>query len=545
MFRTLKNAASSLERSFESAFTTAPPQHTAFKNKVITIAAIRLRLGSVFAQGAYSYVHVATAVSPSPAEPSHYAVKRIACHDEESLNHARAEAQFLSELPAHPNIVKFYGAHYHQSQAFLLFELVDGGTLPQRLQRAQLSTQARLDILANAAAALAHLHALPQPVFVRDVKLENLLYDRVQRCYKLCDFGSVTTTMSRPKSRADILQAEEQIGSHCTAMYRAPELVDLYSNHYICERADVWALGCVWYAILFGSLPFDGSSALQITNGLSNIPTSPSYPQPFILLLQNMLNVNPAQRYDSFQVLEEVCRLQNRPMPKQLSQIGLQLREKRRIDFGHVSPSASHHSSNPALPTTRLDAQPRPSKLLLDFDPVSPPSEHSHRDAVTTPLRSDVKGKSPMGGENNGWADFDSAFGNVSKAPPSQSPARHRAQPSPPPTANVIVSAGGLSDSTSKHKRNSTPTPLTSFDAFSTSSSGHNRERPSSVPPHVSVEANVQTARRDESALVDLLDFQPQAAADVDKDSRSVSYPTSQACTRRSAATFEDLIDFG
>ncbi|PXF42357.1 putative serine/threonine-protein kinase [Gracilariopsis chorda] len=543
MFRTLTKAAHSLQRGVQSAFTNAPPDHTAFNNTIITIAGIRLRLGSVFAQGAYSFIHVATPVSPTHAQPSHYAVKRIACPDQESLHHAHVEIRFLRQLPPHPNIVKFYDAHFHHAHAFLLFELVDGGTLPHRLQHVQLPTHATLEILEHAAAALAHVHALPQPVFVRDVKLENLLYDRSQRCYKLCDFGSVTTTMIRPQSRAHILQAEEQISSHCTSMYRAPELVDLYSNHFICERADVWALGCVWYAVLFGSLPFDGSSSLQITNGLPTIPTSPSYPQPFIALLQNMLVVNPAHRYDSFQVLEEVRRLQNRPMDQKLRQIGLQLREKRRNDFGHISASSACNPFNPTHSTALTSAQSQPSNLLLDFDHSLSLSEQPRRDADATPTESDFNRSSSMSG-NNGWADFDSAFGNVSKAPASQPTAVHRARSSPAPAPNVTVSAGGLPDSTSSHKRNSTPTPFTSFDAFATTNVGHTSERPSSVPPFVSLEANGQTARRDESALVDVFDMQPQTS-DGNLGSGFVSNRNSQASAKRSAANFDDLIDFG
>lgn len=38
-------------------------------------------------------------------------------------------------------------------------------------------------------------------------------------------------------------------------MYRAPEMVDLYSGKVVDHRVDVWALGCVLFTIAFGKVP--------------------------------------------------------------------------------------------------------------------------------------------------------------------------------------------------------------------------------------------------------------------------------------------------
>ena len=37
-------------------------------------------------------------------------------------------------------------------------------------------------------------------------------------------------------------------------MYRAPEMVDLYSGKVVDTRVDVWALGCVLYTLAFGKV---------------------------------------------------------------------------------------------------------------------------------------------------------------------------------------------------------------------------------------------------------------------------------------------------
>ncbi len=47
-------------------------------------------------------------------------------------------------------------------------------------------------------------------------------------------------------------------------MYRSPEMVDLYSNKPISEKADIWALGCLLYLLCFRVHPFEDSGKLRI-----------------------------------------------------------------------------------------------------------------------------------------------------------------------------------------------------------------------------------------------------------------------------------------
>ena len=44
---------------------------------------------------------------------------------------------------------------------------------------------------------------------------------------------------------------EEEMAKHTTPMYRAPEMVDTWSNYPITVAADVWALGCVLYVLCY------------------------------------------------------------------------------------------------------------------------------------------------------------------------------------------------------------------------------------------------------------------------------------------------------
>lgn len=42
--------------------------------------------------------------------------------------------------------------------------------------------------------------------------------------------------------------------------YRAPEMLDLWSNYPIDEHVDMWALGCLLFALNFGQHPFQVSN---------------------------------------------------------------------------------------------------------------------------------------------------------------------------------------------------------------------------------------------------------------------------------------------
>ena len=75
-------------------------------------------------------------------------------------------------------------------------------------------------------------------------------------------------------------------------MYRAPELVDLYMRPVLTEKTDIWALGCVLYALCFLSHPFQDAGTLGILNAKINFPASSSIPEDARTLILRMLDVS-------------------------------------------------------------------------------------------------------------------------------------------------------------------------------------------------------------------------------------------------------------
>lgn len=87
--------------------------------------------------------------------------------------------------------------------------------------------------------------------------------------------------------------AEEHIQKETTQMYRAPEMVDLYLRPTLTEKTDIWAMGCMLYAMCFLIHPFQDGSSLGILNAKIHFPNdSPFNPDTTHALILRMLDVS-------------------------------------------------------------------------------------------------------------------------------------------------------------------------------------------------------------------------------------------------------------
>lgn len=62
-----------------------------------------------------------------------------------------------------------------------------------------------------------------------------------------------------------------------TPMYRAPEMVDTWSNYFVGTPVDVWALGCILYTLCFMRHPFEDSAKLRIINANFSLPADTKF----------------------------------------------------------------------------------------------------------------------------------------------------------------------------------------------------------------------------------------------------------------------------
>jgi serine/threonine-protein kinase len=162
------------------------------------------------------------------------------------------EAEALNRL-AHENIVRAWGLFEDQRRRFLVMERLVGTTLAARLAEGPLPTAEALAILDSILRGLeaAHAHGLVH----RDLKPSNLFLTGTG-VVKLLDFGVVKFVAegaSRHLTRTGMV-----VGS---AEYMSPEQA---SGEPIDARTDVYAVGCVAYAMLAGRPPFSDAPALEI-----------------------------------------------------------------------------------------------------------------------------------------------------------------------------------------------------------------------------------------------------------------------------------------
>ncbi len=160
------------------------------------------------------------------------------------------EAQTIATLQ-HPHILTLFDCGEHEGTAYLVMELLTGGSLFNLLRREPLNAKTADRILSQIAAALDYAHS--QGIIHRDLKPQNVLLDDSGNAY-LTDFGI-----------AKLLNATMTLTDHGAVMgtppYMAPEL---WEDGPIDARTDVYALGVVLVEMLTGKPPFTGSTPYSI-----------------------------------------------------------------------------------------------------------------------------------------------------------------------------------------------------------------------------------------------------------------------------------------
>lgn len=187
----------------------------------------------------------------------------------------------------------------------------------QRTNGVSLNERQILRIFADVCTAVSTCHhRRPQPILHRDIKLENILIDSHQS-FVLCDFGSAIFLPPSPTyehqqyqshqlTTAIIQQLEEEIQRYTTLAYRPPEMIDLYSRIPITLKADIWAMGCLLYKLMYNLMPF-GDSILAIQNGTFTLPdeTAQLYSRELNVFLRYVLEIDISKRPDIWQVQYE------------------------------------------------------------------------------------------------------------------------------------------------------------------------------------------------------------------------------------------------
>ena len=199
------------------------------------------------------------------------------------------ECEVLGRLSDHPNVVSVYNAGYTAAdRPYLLMELVEGGTLQDRLERnGPLPWPEAVDYLLPICDALAVAHG--EAILHRDVKPENILLADDGKP-RLADFGI-----------ASLRDATGATSTHVTAsmLHTAPETFENTRD----ERSDLYSLASTMFALIVGRAPFWHEEDLSIHPLMNRLLNEPAPAMPAELappelnfFLQRALAKDPAHR---------------------------------------------------------------------------------------------------------------------------------------------------------------------------------------------------------------------------------------------------------
>lgn len=211
-----------------------------------------------------------------------------------SLSH---EFEILSKL-SHENIVQCLGIVRKDTGVVIVLEYADSGDLHAflRRQRKQLPARTAVRIMREITSGLHYLHG--QNVLHRDLKTSNILIHR--GVHKIGDFG-----ISR------VLDDLSSTFSHGTPLYMSPEFISSIPYDF---KADIWALGIIFYEILMLRPPFEARTISDLARAIRRGEFEPvrGFPPEFDQLVATCLEKEPAARPDTGFILSAVAEIEAR-----------------------------------------------------------------------------------------------------------------------------------------------------------------------------------------------------------------------------------------
>jgi DNA-binding beta-propeller fold protein YncE/predicted Ser/Thr protein kinase len=223
------------------------------------------------------------------------ALKLIAAEladDERFRQRFKRESELAASID-HPNVIPIYEAGEGEGRLFIAMRYVEGTDLRTALAyHSHLAPKRATVIVAQLAAALDAAHR--RGLVHRDIKPANALVDRDEHVY-LTDFGLT----KRTGSESALTETGQFVG---TIDYVAPEQIE---GKGADARADIYALGCVFFHLITGQVPFPrDDDVARLYAHLQEPPPRPSQfregiPPSLDGVTARAMTKDPAERYPS------------------------------------------------------------------------------------------------------------------------------------------------------------------------------------------------------------------------------------------------------
>ncbi|KAJ8982612.1 hypothetical protein NQ317_005084 [Molorchus minor] len=170
----------------------------------------------------------------------------------------------------HPNLIRFLQAIETTHRVYIVMEYAENGSLLDIIRKDQHIDENRARRwFRQLVDAVEYCHE--RGVVHRDIKCENLLMD-IEWRIKLSDFGFARGHVRSRNGQPSL--SETYCGSYA---YASPEI--LRGIPYQPEYADIWSMGVVLFAMVYGRLPFDDSNYKELIKQVSNKVSFPKEPK--------------------------------------------------------------------------------------------------------------------------------------------------------------------------------------------------------------------------------------------------------------------------
>jgi hypothetical protein len=231
------------------------------------------------------------------------AVKVIArelCTDPAFVERFVDEARAVN-LIRHPNIVESFSiGQLDDGRRYYVMEWLEGQSLRDRMKYGPMSLAEALDVLDQAADALAAVHE--KAIIHRDLTPRNLflVVERGRQTLKIFDFGLAKRMVLGETSQ--LTNSGAMVG---TPAYASPEQVCGAATDH---RTDIYALGVIAFEMILGRRPFDDRQPQVVVARKLNEPAPsarslwPDIPPEIDWLLSAMLDRDPARRPELAQI---------------------------------------------------------------------------------------------------------------------------------------------------------------------------------------------------------------------------------------------------
>jgi len=173
------------------------------------------------------------------------ALPKDADRSQEFADRFNREAKAMARL-SHPNIIAIHDYGEAGGWFYFVMEFVDGVNMRQAMKSEPIKPSDALAVVTQICDALQYAHE--ENVVHRDIKPENILLTRKGKV-KIADFGLAKLLGMSHMDRH--LTATQQVMG--TIGYMAPEQME--GSKAVDHRADIYALGVVFYELLTGELP--------------------------------------------------------------------------------------------------------------------------------------------------------------------------------------------------------------------------------------------------------------------------------------------------